>query len=56
MTTYIIRRLIQAVIVFFLITLLVFLGMRLLPGDPIYLIISKAASETATEMDLEKIR
>ena len=56
MTTYIIRRLIQAVIVFFLITLLIFLGMRFLPGDPIYLIISKAASETATEMDLEKIR
>jgi peptide/nickel transport system permease protein len=56
MTAYIIRRLIQSVIVFFLITLLIFLGMRLLPGDPIYLIISKAASETATEMDLEKIR
>jgi peptide/nickel transport system permease protein len=56
MTTFIIRRLIQSVIVFFLITILVFLVMRLLPGDPIYMIISKAASETATQMDLEKIR
>ena len=56
MSTYIIRRLIQAVIIFFLITLLVFLVMRLLPGDPIYMIISRAASETATEMQLDKIR
>jgi len=56
MTTFIIRRLIQSVIVFFLITILVFLVMRLLPGDPIYMIISRAASETATEMQLDKIR
>ncbi len=56
MTTYIIRRLIQAVIVFFLITLLIFLVMRLLPGDPIFMIISRAASQTATEMQLDKIR
>jgi peptide/nickel transport system permease protein len=56
MSVYIIRRLIQAVIVFFLITLLIFLVMRLLPGDPIFMIISKAASETATEMQLDKIR
>jgi peptide/nickel transport system permease protein len=56
MTAYVVRRLIQSVIVFFLITLLVFMVMRLLPGDPIYMIISKAASETATEMQLDKIR
>ena len=56
MTTYIIRRLIQSVIVFFMITILIFLVMRLLPGDPIYMIISKAASETATEMQLDKLR
>ncbi|OGN99293.1 MAG: peptide ABC transporter [Chloroflexi bacterium RBG_13_51_18] len=56
MLSYIIRRLIQSVIVFFLITLLVFLVMRLLPGDPIYMIMSRAASETATEMQLDKLR
>jgi len=56
MSTYIVRRLIQAVIVFFLITLLVFFVMRLLPGDPIYMIISRAASETATEMQLDVLR
>ena len=35
MTAYIIRRLVQSVIVFFLITILIFVVMRLLPGDPI---------------------
>jgi peptide/nickel transport system permease protein len=56
MTIYIIRRLIQVVIVFFMITLLVFLGMRLLPGDPIYLIMSKASWSQASEMDVEALR
>jgi peptide/nickel transport system permease protein len=56
MSAYIIRRLIQAVIVFFLITLLIFLVMRLLPGDPVYMIISKAAANTASEMQLDVIR
>jgi len=56
MLSYIIRRLIQSVIVFFLITILVFLIMRLLPGDPIYMIMSRAASETATEMQLDVLR
>lgn len=56
MTAYIIRRLIQSVIVFFLITILIFVVMRLLPGDPIFMIISRASSETATEMQLEVLR
>ena len=56
MTAYIIRRLLQSVIVFFLITVLIFVIMRLLPGDPIFMIISKAASQTASEMDLEILR
>jgi peptide/nickel transport system permease protein len=56
MTAFVVRRLIQSVIVFFLITLLIFMVMRLLPGDPIFMIISKAASETATEMQLDKLR
>jgi peptide/nickel transport system permease protein len=56
MTSFIIRRLVQSVIVFFLITLMIFLLMRLLPGDPIYMIISRAASQTASEMDLNVLR
>src|SRR4030042_6488746 len=56
MTAYIIRRLLQSFIVFFLITFLIFMVMRLLPGDPIFMIISRATAQTATEMQLEKIR
>jgi len=41
MTTYIIRRLIQAVIVLILITLLVFFAMRILPGDPLMIYITQ---------------
>jgi peptide/nickel transport system permease protein len=41
MTTYIIRRLIQAVIVLVLITLLVFFAMRILPGDPLMIYITQ---------------
>jgi peptide/nickel transport system permease protein len=41
MVTYIIRRLIQAVIVLILITLLVFFAMRILPGDPLMIYITE---------------
>ncbi len=41
MTTYIVRRLIQAIFVLVLATLGVFLIMRLLPGDPILLYVSQ---------------
>ena len=46
MTTYVIRRLIQASIVVVIVTWLVFLAMNALPGDPIYIYI------TRTEADL----
>lgn len=42
MTTYITRRLILGVLVLFLVTILVFLVMRLLPGDPLTLFISQS--------------
>lgn len=35
MTAYIVRRLLQAIVVLFVVSLLVFLAMRLLPGDPL---------------------
>jgi peptide/nickel transport system permease protein len=56
MTGYIIRRLIQSVIVIFLVTIMVFIGMRLLPGDPIYMIISTNTAQELTAEDLDKIR
>lgn len=43
MATYIIRRLIQAVVVLILVTLIVFFVMRLLPGDPILIYVAQSA-------------
>ena len=43
MTTYIIRRLIQAVFVLIIVTLIVFFVMRLLPGDPIIIYVAQTA-------------
>ena len=43
MTTYIIRRLVQAVFVLIIVTILVFFVMRLLPGDPIIIYVAQTA-------------
>lgn len=56
MIEYIIRRLIQGVIILILITLLVFLAMRLLPGDPIYMIMTSGEATTLTPEDIEAAR
>jgi peptide/nickel transport system permease protein len=56
MGSYIIRRLIQSVIVILIVTVIVFAGMRLLPGDPIYMIINRNAVQNYTQEDLDKIR
>jgi peptide/nickel transport system permease protein len=52
MTTYIVRRLIQSVVVLILVTLLVFFIMRLLPGDPLTIYMAQSANVQAmpTEM------
>jgi len=44
MTTYIIRRLMQALVVLILMTLLVFFIMRLLPGDPLLIYVAQSAN------------
>ena len=57
MTAYIIRRLIQGVIILFLMTLIVFFAMRLLPGDPLIIFMGQQASSgTMTEEQLESMR
>ncbi len=56
MTTYIIRRLILALIVLFLVSILVFLAMRLLPGDPVMMYISASSSQEITEEQLNQLR
>ena len=43
MTTYIIRRLLQALVVLLMVTLIVFFVMRLLPGDPLIIYVAQTA-------------
>ncbi len=57
MTAYIIRRLFQGVIVLFLMTLIVFFAMRLLPGDPLTIFMGQQASSGAmSDVQLESMR
>jgi len=50
MASYIIRRLILAVVVLLIVTLLLFVTVHLLPGDPIYMLMTSGeASDTSME-------
>jgi len=49
MTAYVIRRLLQSLIVICVVSILIFLLMRLLPGDPLSLYISKSEIEITSE-------
>lgn len=52
MTTYIIRRLIMGAVVLIIVTIMVFLAMRLLPGDPIMMLVSESESRELTEQQI----
>jgi peptide/nickel transport system permease protein len=56
MTSYVIRRLLIGVIIIILVTVLVFLVMRLLPGDPLYLFLAENQIENFSEQQLQEIR
>jgi peptide/nickel transport system permease protein len=56
MTAYIIRRLMLGVVILLLVTLLVFLAMRLLPGDPLVIFISQSQVEIYSPEQLEELR
>jgi peptide/nickel transport system permease protein len=56
MATYIFRRLILALIVLFIVTLLVFLVIRLLPGDPILVYMSRQEADKLTIEQIEQAR
>ena len=56
MTAYIIRRLMLGVIILLLVTLLVFLAMRLLPGDPLIIFISQSQVEIYSPERLTELR
>lgn len=56
MSTYIIRRLIHAVSVIFLVTIIVFFTMRLLPGDPILLLVTATEQQEYTQEQIDRLR
>jgi peptide/nickel transport system permease protein len=56
MMTYIVRRVILAVIVLLLVTVMVFFAMRLLPGDPVRMIISFSSQQTFSDEQIAQIR
>ncbi len=56
MQTYIIRRLISSVVVLIIITMAVFFAMRILPGDPVYMIMSQGQMTNATIEEINALR
>lgn len=56
MGSYIIRRIMQSLVVILLVTIFVFMGMRLLPGDPIFMIINRNTVQTITPEEIAQIR
>ncbi len=56
MASYIIRRLIQSIIVILIVTIFVFVGMRLLPGDPIFMLFSPNQLQNFTPEQIAQIR
>jgi peptide/nickel transport system permease protein len=56
MTTYIIRRLIWALVILFLLTVVIFFAMRLLPGDPLLIYIAQSRISNIGPEALEQLR
>jgi len=56
MATYIVRRLLHALIVIWIVSIIVFWGMRLLPGDPVLMFLTRGQLGSATLEQVEHIR
>ena len=56
MIGYIVQRFLLAILIIFLVSILVFLLVRLLPGDPMLMIVSHSALGSMTEGQLEQAR
>jgi peptide/nickel transport system permease protein len=56
LASYIIRRFLDSVIVLILVSLLVFFAMRLLPGDPMYILVSKEEAGGMSPAQIEQLR
>jgi peptide/nickel transport system permease protein len=55
MTAYIIRRLIQGLIVLILVTIIIFFAMRLLPGDPLLIYLAQQSQQRLQDLPPELI-
>jgi len=56
LVSYILRRILRAIVLLFLVSIIIFFAMRLLPGDPIYMIMSQGQIANATLAQIEAIR
>jgi peptide/nickel transport system permease protein len=56
MINFIIRRLLQSIIIVILVTLTVFLVMRILPGDPLYMLFTPNQVSAFSEEEMARIR
>jgi peptide/nickel transport system permease protein len=56
MTTYILRRILMGIIVIFIVTVMVFLFIRLLPGDPLTIYLNKTDMQQLTDEQLYELR
>jgi peptide/nickel transport system permease protein len=56
MATYILRRIILAIIIIIIVTVIVFLAMRLLPGDPILMLLTQSDLKQLTAEQLQILR
>lgn len=56
MTTFLIRRLIQCFVILLIVTIIIFIAMRLLPGDPMLMLISATEAEEFTIEQLDALR
>ena len=56
MTAFIIRRVFFAVVVLFLITVMVFLALRILPGDPILMLVTSSQLSSYSQEQINKLR
>ena len=56
MTTFIARRLLQSIVVLLLVSIFIFLAIRLLPGDPIKLVIYESNLSGLSEQQIAEIR
>ncbi len=56
MTAYIVRRLIQAVVVLLMVSIIVFVALHILPGDPIYMLLTSEETAQRSEEEIAAIR